>query len=230
MKKYKFSTTEKFVIWNSYSNKCYYCGEPLKFDKTTIDHLFPEHLLNKKLELEKIKLNYSLPTDFKINDFCNWVPAHSSCNGKKSVSIINNSPMFLLAIERIQEKSKVIKKRYNKLKKTVAKDKIIGKLLMDLEKDNITQEDLLSLIESTSIYFYNKPKIHKKQLTHLPNGWKVLSLNERDGVIGVTNGLISGNIPTDITPHASWACGTCHSYGPWDGNKCCNCGHYNSPD
>lgn len=230
MNKYNFTTAERFVLWKSYNYKCFWCGEPLDYKQTTIDHLFPEKLLSEPDELERIKRAYSLPSNFKINDFCNWVPAHNICNAKKSIKLIKKSPMFLLSIEEVQKKAIVVKRAFNSLDKQISKDKVIARLLIDLEKGNISYDDLMNLLEATSIYYLDMPKIDEKELSHLPQGWKIMSLDRKNGKIRVTNGKIAGEIPIDIIPDASWYCPVCFGYGPWDGNKCCNCGHYCFPD
>ena len=84
MTKYKFSNTERFVVWKAYDCKCFWCGEPLEHKQTTIDHVFPEKLLDSKIDFDRMKHFYSLPNDFQINEFCNWVPSHNNCNNKKS--------------------------------------------------------------------------------------------------------------------------------------------------
>jgi hypothetical protein len=230
MNKYKFSTTERFVLWKSYDYKCFWCGEPLEYKQTTIDHLFPEKLLSEIDELERVKRAYSLPSNFEVNDFCNWVPAHNNCNAKKSIRLIRKSPMFLLSIEEVQKKAIAVKKTFKSLDKRISKDKVIARLLTDLEKGNISSDDLMNLLESTSIYYLNMPNIRENELSHLPQGWKVMSIDRKTGRIRVTNGKIAGEIPIDIEPDHSWRCPVCHGCGPWDGNKCCICGHHSFPD
>ena len=230
MRKHRFTISERYAIWETYNHQCFFCGEPLSFKDTTIDHLFPETLLEKPEELETIKAKYSLPSNFEINNFCNWVPTHQICNGKKSTSIIRDSPMFLLSVEKVQEKSLYVKKKYdntNKFKKT---DKIIARLLTDLANGNISNDDLLKLSESTSIFYFNKPDINVHELYYLPEGWKIMSINRETKSLRVTNGKIAGNIPIEHSPHPSWLCPTCFKYGPWEGSRCCNCGHYHYTD
>lgn len=230
MKKYVFSNTERFIVWKSYGCKCFWCGEPLEFSQVTIDHLFAEKLLYDSTELNKVKRIYSLPLDFEVNDFCNWLPAHSHCNSKKSTKLIRKSPAFLMIIDQVIKNSIAVKKSFQTLSKKMSKGKIIGKLLSDLENGNISENDIVKLVESTSIYYVDKPELDENELTHLPEGWKIMSVNKQLGKIRVINGLIAGDIPIEIEPDYSWWCPTCHNFGPWDGNKCVICGHYNEPN
>ena len=232
MSKYVFSNTERFVIWKKYDYKCFWCGEPLEHKHTTIDHVFPENLLEMPDELKRIKRTYSLPVEFEINDFCNWVPAHSNCNAKKSRKVFINSPAFLMIVDQVIKKADDVKKSYQNLKKRIKKDKVIMKLLSDLENNSITTKDLYKLVEATNNYpIYNpKPIINTEELTHLPEGWQVISINRDHGKIRITNGSIGADIPIDVDPDRSWMCPTCKNYGPWNGNRCAICGYSSFPE
>lgn len=229
MTKYKFSNTERFVVWKAYDCKCFWCGEPLEHKQTTIDHVFPEKLLDSKIDFDRMKHFYSLPNDFQINEFCNWVPSHNNCNNKKSYNLITNSPAFLMIVESIIKKSSQVKKAYDNLTKQISKDKLLMKLLSDLEKNKITNEDLILLLNDTSKFYIDIPEVTEDELTHVPAGWKVMSINRQLGKLRVVSGNYAGDVPIEIMPDNSWICPTCQKYGPWDGNKCASCGHYNSP-
>lgn len=133
MSKYKFNSAEKYTIWHTHGFKCYWCGEPLELMNLSIDHLLPESLKDKPDEFQRTKTHYLLPATFKINDFCNWVPTHSNCNSRKSKSIFSNSPAFLLFITAVTAKSDQTRHDYQKLIAKRNKDKIIGKIVSDLE-------------------------------------------------------------------------------------------------
>lgn len=96
--KYRFSSIEKYIVWKAHDCLCYWCGEPLSLKTCSVDHVIPESL---EAELEKIKNDYSLPDFFTINDFCNWVPSHNSCNSKKSFKLFNPSPVFLAIMNNV---------------------------------------------------------------------------------------------------------------------------------
>src|SRR4051812_32313252 len=94
--KHRFTQLERVTVWRAYDGRCYWCDEPVALRHLTIDHVFPESLLDTPEQLEAIKQKYSLPADWKINGYTNWVPAHASCNGKKGTMIVRPSPAFLL--------------------------------------------------------------------------------------------------------------------------------------
>ena len=68
MKKYRFTTVQRFAIWRAYGKKCFYCEQPLTFTEVTIDHVIPEHILDDAEQLQVIKIQYGLDTDFSINE------------------------------------------------------------------------------------------------------------------------------------------------------------------
>jgi 5-methylcytosine-specific restriction endonuclease McrA len=84
MSKYRFLTLERAAIWEAHDKRCIYCGELISFTDLHIDHILPEELVDKHDELDRIKYEYDLESEFSINSYYNWVPAHSSCNLRKS--------------------------------------------------------------------------------------------------------------------------------------------------
>jgi len=231
MTKYKFSVTEKIVIWKTHGSKCFWCEEPIDFKHITVDHVLPEKLLENSVELDRLIHYYSLPKDFQINNFCNWVPAHNSCNAKKSSKIILKSPAFLYYIDKIVKKSVEANKTYLNLKKKSLLENSVIKLLAAVENSIISNEDLLlSISNSKSIFYLDIPEITKNELSHIPEGWKIMSIDRDNGKMRVTNGEVAGDIPIEINPDQSWFCPRCYNYGPWSGNKCLICGQHNFPE
>ncbi len=84
MSSYKFSSEQRYAIFLVHGMKCYMCKKPLDLTSMVVDHVLPEHLLNKPLLLEANLLALGLSATFEINSFHNWLPACSDCNLKKS--------------------------------------------------------------------------------------------------------------------------------------------------
>ena len=231
MEKYRFNNLERFVIWKNYDYKCFWCGEPLRFKDTTVDHVFPENVLEIPGKLEQIKFHYQLPDSFEINNFENWVSAHAICNSRKHKKLFANSPFFIMSLTEINKKSEQIKKEYQKFCSNQSKDRVLGKLISDLENNTISPDDLIELLKK-EIPFENVssvPLLKTNERTHIPEGAKILEINRREGYVRVVVGNRAGNVPIDEVPDRSWMCWTCHNYGPWNGNQCINCGHFSSP-
>ena len=151
MKKYKFSQLEKFAIWKTYNYLCFHCEKNLKWKDLTIDHLFPECLLNNPKGFTTIKKAYSLKSDFCINDFINWVPAHDICNNKKG----DFMPLLSTNFAVVYKLSDIARSIHDKLLKQQKEDKALAKILSHLENRTIMTSELYKLIEETTILYYN---------------------------------------------------------------------------
>ena len=147
IKKYKFSSIERFVIWKAYNYLCFYCKQNLKWRNLTIDHLFPEHLSYNRNGLVAVKEAYSLKSDFCINDFVNWVPAHDTCNNKKGDFMPHHSTDFA-NVNRLANAARII---HDRLISQRSKDEVLAKLLSHLEDGSITTSELYKLIEKTTL-------------------------------------------------------------------------------
>jgi len=164
MKKYKFSQIERFVIWKTYNYLCFYCGRNLKWKDLTIDHLFPECLLDNHRGFITIKKVYSLKNDFCINDFVNWVPAHDACNNKKGDFI----PRYSTNFATVNKLANVARITYNKLLEQRAKDEVLAKILSNLENGSITTSELYKLIEKTTLLYFGFPEIEAGDTVNVP--------------------------------------------------------------
>jgi len=229
MEKYRFNIHEKFSVWKAFDCKCFWCSEPMSFKHVTIDHLFPENLLESPTALEQIKVKYNLPDFFEINDFSNWVPAHSYCNSSKGARIIRESNGFHMLIEKVLKTSSNSCRIYGKMLRIKKKDKVIGDILTNLRNNTITNHDLLSLFERTKIGEYNYLNIINNLKIMIPPGWEFAGFDDFKNMY-VTKGTRSGIVPVreriEEIDH-TWKC-TCGNYGPWQGTRCLSCGQQNN--
>ena len=225
MTKYKFKTTERFVIWQSYDCKCYFCGEPMEFFDVTIDHLLPENLLDRQEELTKTLNKYGLESNFNINSFENWAPCHQRCNNKKKTKTY-------IALEEIllnaKNKAGQIRNAYSKLISDRKKSILIVSFLSWIEEKQISFDDISLAFQMLKLpYAVNINNINPKELSYVKDCWRATGLDDRDGMIHVVNGHRSGIVPASSNPCASeWECPRCHEYGPWNGSQCLSCGGF----
>jgi hypothetical protein len=148
MKKHKFTSTERFAIWRAYSEKCFYCEQPLALTEVNIDHILPEHILDDPQQLEAIKSKYGLGMDFSINDYCNWVPAHQGCNRRKGTTLYSASPAFIMILENAKRKGKQAKKEADRLTKNKKAGDILGKLGIALQGGIISTDEVEEFLNS----------------------------------------------------------------------------------
>jgi 5-methylcytosine-specific restriction endonuclease McrA len=105
MEKRIFTREERFTVFVTYDECCYLCNEPLSVRSTEIDHVIPEHLLEKPVRLSKVLEQLGLASDFNIQDFGNWMPICGPCNKKKLGRVFKPSLLFQNAIEVCQERA-----------------------------------------------------------------------------------------------------------------------------
>jgi len=224
MREYTFSHIERFALWKTYSYRCFHCGQTLKWKDLTIDHLFPKYLLHYPRDFGMIKQQYRLKTDFCINDFDNWVPAHGTCNNRKADKILACTRHFVKKLEKADKLSHVARNMYRNLLRQRAKDKTVAKILTKLEDASITTSDLYCLMERTTAFYFGIPNIEPEDIAHVPNGWKVMNINKKQKFLKVTDGKRTGIVPQSISPNDTWLCPSCKCYGPWDDDLCLGCG------
>lgn len=147
MKKHKFTDEEHFAIWRAYGQKCFYCEQPLAFAEITIDHLIPERLLDDTEQLQSIKSQYGLGTNFSINGYCNWVPAHLHCNQDKGTTIFQPSPIFLTYLVKAQRKGILARQEAERFAKNMKGGDVLGRLGVALQRGIVLEEDVMAILQ-----------------------------------------------------------------------------------
>jgi hypothetical protein len=220
MAKYKFKIEEKFALWETYSHVCPWCDELITGSDLSIDHIIPESSLENRTQLHELKEEYGLSDDFEINDFNNWVPCHTKCNQKKSISVFRKSPAVIRFLHEAKKKGEAARKRANTIRKELIGTKIIGKLEEALERKYLTIEDVEEVISKAFI-------LGEGMYLEVSDDWIVKSV-DNEGIATVIRDGRTGQTPVK-NPHNSWRCSRCGSYGPWQGNMCLSCGNMEDP-
>jgi 5-methylcytosine-specific restriction endonuclease McrA len=101
--KHSFSNAERFAVWRAYQEACFWCGEPLSFRATEIDHVIAESLADHPARYASLLKELGLPETYDVNDFPNWVPACRVCNGRKGATTFRPVPMIFVLLERTQK-------------------------------------------------------------------------------------------------------------------------------
>lgn len=150
MRKYRFSTEQRFALWRVYGRKCFYCGQPILFQEITVDHVLPEHLLDKPEELLKIRMDYGLGSDFSINDYCNWVPSHAHCNREKGTAIYQRTPALIKVLETVKRKAQRAKAEEERIISNLKKGDLLGRLGIALEKGIVAKDEVSRVLHRIS--------------------------------------------------------------------------------
>lgn len=223
MSKHAFSVAERFGVWEAHDGLCFWCGHPLEFRHTTVDHVLPEMLENDLPKLAEIRTSFGLPDAFSINDFGNWVPAHQSCNSRKSKTVFAASPVMIAALEYASRRSK----RAKKVAQRIVSDRKKGKILASLA--DASSEGLISREDIESLFFgmVDSTKAARPVRLHVSSHWVVVK--KEGGILYVRNGNAIGYTTASKNPDSSFICPHCGNLGPWNGAICMSCNRMSDP-
>jgi hypothetical protein len=105
MARYAFRPSERWAVFETHGSKCWLCDEPVNFVEMEVDHILPESLLKDRSALDKALAAFGLQSDFDLNSFENWLPAHRRCNGIKREHIFRPTPIIQVWIDRARDKA-----------------------------------------------------------------------------------------------------------------------------
>lgn len=222
---YRFSSAEKFGVWEAHGGMCFWCGEPLTYRHATIDHVLPESLEDSSARLAVIKNGFGLTEDFKINSFENWVPAHAACNSKKNDTVFAASPFMIASLEYVSRRASKARSISDRVAKNRKKGKILALLEDAATEGLVTKEEVQDL-------FLELPKPLPQSVAQtvelrVSSRWTVLHQN--DTIVFVTDGKVGGYTTIDPNPHSSFICPFCSRPGPWNGVFCMSCNSMSDP-
>lgn len=69
----------RFVLYDLWKIKCYWCGRPKDYCDVQIDHIIPQTVKDERLQ--ELLEQFCLPAEFDVHDPRNLAPICSSCNG-----------------------------------------------------------------------------------------------------------------------------------------------------
>ena len=243
MTKHKFSEAERFTVFTADGGKCFWCGVPLLYRDVQIDHVFPEDLQERAAELEQVRVNYGLGTDFGLNAFGNWVTCHQGCNLRKTNTILPNSPSTLFIVSQLRRRATDLEIFRVKFVKNTKREHVLAMLSSAMEQGNVEASDIEDLIhelppiavanasgKDSTITLSEKWNIvpGSPAASAIARGWTLSGVH--GNVAFVNDGRVGGLVPNVERPHSSWQCSQCGSYGPWDGIICRTCGNREEPD
>jgi hypothetical protein len=224
----------RFALYVVGLRKCTWCGEPLTFSEMEIDHLIPKSL--KGAELVRVLGLHGLPNDFDVDGTRNLVASCRRCNGSKGARIPPDQPIITMMLESAARRALLIERRAQvRMTKREAEDASakLASYLRD-EMDSDAQELLkglelrFALARSAADQGAEEVTVEIHPAVSLlwnPQGrWRLLKVLG-PGTAVVTNGTKVGVVGTDIT----YECGSCGSYGPWNGARCLTCGRLSDP-
>jgi 5-methylcytosine-specific restriction endonuclease McrA len=172
----KLPSATRIGIWQAYSRKCAYCGDPIVLGELDIDHIVPEKLNENKEELERAKADLGLPPGFEVNSLGNLVPAHRRCNLAKAGRVFHPSRARYF-LEIAAGKETAVRRCIEAIALQDRKDRLLSGLRASLESGAVTVGDLSGLVSgcesfpvSADVAFFDGPverRIHQDEIEEL---------------------------------------------------------------
>lgn len=238
MSKHTFTLGEKFGVWSAFNGACFWCGTPIEFVHVTIDHVLPETLPVDPVKWQETLWYFGLPNTFSVNSFENWVPAHGSCNSKKSARVFPVAPAMIAALDYVARRAPTARAACERVTREKDKAKVLTAIGDALEKGVLTRAEVeamfvglpdplpLHLAEASG----NEARQEEKFVLHLSPEWSVVRVPHHGSSIAyVTDGKRVGYTTTAPRPHSSMLCPTCGQPGPWNGILCLSCNSRSDP-
>jgi predicted RNA-binding Zn-ribbon protein involved in translation (DUF1610 family) len=222
MSTYKFSPAERAAIYSTHGEKCYLCGQPINLKTMEVDHVIPEALLERPVELNSALNALGLPSGFDINSFANWLPACGPCNGRKSDTVFAPSPLIQIVLQNAGAKALAAEKL---AAQTVSERKIANALNVleraheDGSLDDETVEVLVNFVSRN-----RQPALAGQPILLTPL-YEILTVENGIQVVRGPYGV--GVRPATSDAHPSFDCPNCGSIAAWNGVRCVICGEMN---
>ena len=147
-RKKRFSYPERYAVWYTNERRCWWCKEPLRLVEATVDHVFPESLLDDGDKREAILAEYGLPKDFNINGYENWLPCHNHCNLSKGNRPPNFIPGNKVILDGLQLRAGEAARIAREVSSNATKDTVFRSVFTALERQEISVRDLGDLFEA----------------------------------------------------------------------------------
>lgn len=162
MTKQKRQYNLRYAMWLAHTKKCVYTGEPLQFREVVLDHVIPEHLLQKPSQLERVLQQLGLPPDFDLQHPLNLVPTYQEYNNTKHMRIdygqirvgLQAARDRLAEVESIKKRlddEDVVRRNLDRLKSKVSKELIDPALLYDSWNDESSAFEEMSFLSQQPV-------------------------------------------------------------------------------
>jgi hypothetical protein len=143
MARYAFKPEERWAVFSTHGSKCWLCYQPVNFHQMEVDHILPESLLKDQSALDAALTDFGLPSNFELNSFENWLPAHRHCNALKREDVFRPTPIIQLWIDRARKKAPAARDARDKSANTRKIEQAIGMLSTG---ENALPPDLLDSV------------------------------------------------------------------------------------
>jgi hypothetical protein len=133
---------ERIALWMAYSRKCAYCGEPIQLRDLEIDHIIPESLGDRPQDMDRLKCELGLPSEFVLNSLNNFLPSHARCNLRKTNQVFEPARLRYF-LEVAEKKLDAVRRLIPGLELQDSKERLLGAVQSGLESGNLDFSDLV---------------------------------------------------------------------------------------
>lgn len=130
--------------------KCFYCGEPFDFMNLNADHVLPQSLVDDSSQLHAVMRDYEIEENFpgfSIGGLLNLVPAHASCNLRKSDTLFPKSAT-LFYLQRTHDRLPRVVSELERLRSTAERGEVLGGLGTLLESGEVTEREVVDILRN----------------------------------------------------------------------------------
>jgi hypothetical protein len=141
-KKYSFSFSERWAVFQAYKQICIYCRNLVEWRDFEVDHILNESLLKEPDKLAALARDYELESGFDINSFRNWACSHHSCNRTKADTTFDKSRAlhYLLIAGK---KAKSAEGIYQATERANRANKVLAHLRALIENGTLSRQDVI---------------------------------------------------------------------------------------
>lgn len=125
----------------AYSKRCAYCGDVIQLRDLEIDHILPESLQGRPEELNRLRAELGLPSDFTLSSLNNLLPSHGRCNLQKSNRVFKESRLRYF-LEVADGKLAAIRRLIPRLELHASKERILAAVKLGLETGELNFSEL----------------------------------------------------------------------------------------
>ena len=215
-------------MWTVHGERCWLCRQPMNYAEMHIDHIIPESLENSK-ELKEVLDEFGLPSNFSLNGWGNWMPAHGPCNVDKKEHVFEPAPIVLKQIDVALRKSNEAQKIHDKFLTDRKLETAFAQVMQAFEDGGLSESQLMELAKAAAReHAPNRAPEMRDQPVMLAPGLTVLSEDDHRYILQGPSGM-TGFRPKGDNLHYTWHCPNCGITG-WNGTRCIRCGWLIDPD
>ena len=141
MSKQRVSTSLKYALWEAYDFKCFYHGEPLRWDELSVDHIIPEYLAAQPEALAQVLQQVGLRPGWSLTATANLVPACRACNERKRATLPHRNQLILW-LQEAAEKAPEVEVLRRRFKEQRRMDRAKAQLEFALATGLLSEADL----------------------------------------------------------------------------------------